>query len=71
MGYARTKTGTPNQHITKIHLYILHYGIEWKVAVNNRVIMSKDTEQDLVLEPAAPWEHILEPKLKKALLKKK
>ena len=32
--------------------------------------MSKDTEQDLVLEPAAPWEHILEPKLKKALLKK-
>ena len=48
----------------------LHYGIEWKVAVNNRAIMSKDTEQDLVLEPAAHWEHILEPKLKKALLKK-
>ena len=47
----------------------LHYGIEWKVAVNNRAIMSKDTEQDLVLEPAAHWEHILEPKLKKALLK--
>ena len=33
--------------------------------------MPKDTEQDLVLEPAAHWEHILEPKLKNALLKKK
>lgn len=33
--------------------------------------MSKDTEQDLVLEPAAYSEHFLEPKLKSALLKKK
>jgi hypothetical protein len=49
----------------------IHYSIEWKIAVNNRAIMSKDTEQDLVLEPAAHWEHILEPKLKNALLKKK
>jgi hypothetical protein len=49
----------------------IHYSIEWKIAVNNRAIMSKDTEQDLVLEPAARWEHILEPKLKNALLKKK
>lgn len=49
----------------------IHYSIEWKIAVNNRAIMSKDTEQDLVLEPAAHWEHILEPKLKGALLKKK
>jgi len=48
----------------------LYYGIEWKVAVNNRAIISKDTEQDLVLEPAAYWKHILEPKLKRALLKK-
>jgi hypothetical protein len=49
----------------------IHYSIEWKIAVNNRAIMSKDTEQDLVLEPAAHWEHFLEPKLKNALLKKK
>jgi hypothetical protein len=33
--------------------------------------MSKGTDQDLVLEPAAYWEYILEPKLKNALLKKK
>jgi hypothetical protein len=33
--------------------------------------MSKDTEQDLAREPAAHWEHFLEPKLKNSLLKKK
>lgn len=33
--------------------------------------MSKDTEQVLVPEPAAHWEHFLEPKLKNALLRKK
>jgi hypothetical protein len=33
--------------------------------------MSKDIEQDLVLELAAYWEYILEPKLKNALLKKR
>jgi hypothetical protein len=32
--------------------------------------MPKDTEQDLVLEPAAYWEHFLEAKLKNALLRK-
>jgi hypothetical protein len=49
----------------------IHYSIEWKIAVNNRAIMPKDTEQDLVLEPAAYWEHFLEAKLKNALLRKK
>jgi hypothetical protein len=49
----------------------INYSIQWKIAVNNRAIMPKDTEQDLVLEPDAHWEHFLEPKLKNALLRKK
>jgi len=28
----------------------IHYSIEWNIAVDNRAIMSRDTEQDLVLE---------------------
>lgn len=39
--------------------------------MRNRAITPVDTEQDLVLEPAAYWEHFLEAKLNKALLKKK
>jgi hypothetical protein len=41
----------------------IHYSIEWKVTVNNRAIMPKDTEQDIVLAPAAFWQHSLKPKL--------
>jgi hypothetical protein len=47
----------------------LHYSIEWKVLVNNKMI-SKDTEQDLVLVPVDYWHMILKPKLDKLILKK-
>jgi hypothetical protein len=35
----------------------------WKVTVNNRAIIKPDTEQDVVLAPAAYWQHFLYPKL--------
>jgi hypothetical protein len=47
----------------------IHYSIEWKVTVNSKVI-SKDTEQNLVLAPAAFWELVLQPKLEKLLRRK-
>jgi len=47
----------------------IHYTIEWKVTVNNRMI-SKDTEQDLVLAPGSYWQVVLEPKLQRLLNKK-
>jgi hypothetical protein len=46
----------------------LHYSIEWKVKVNDKVI-SKDTESDLVLAPAYYWEHSLHFRLDKLLQK--
>jgi hypothetical protein len=69
LGLCPYKDGDPDRAYNEGPPIYLHYGIEWKVAVNNRAIMSKDTEQDLVLEPAAHWKHILEPKSKRALLK--
>lgn len=47
----------------------IHYSIEWKVTVNNKVF-SKDTEQNLVLAPAVFWELVLQPKLEKLLRRK-
>jgi hypothetical protein len=47
----------------------IHYSIEWKVTVNNRMV-SKDTEPDVVLAPASYWRLILQPKLEKLLCKK-
>jgi hypothetical protein len=47
----------------------IHYSIEWKVTVNNRAIMPKDSLQDIVLAPANSWEHILETKLEDSVRK--
>jgi hypothetical protein len=47
----------------------IHYSIEWKVTLKSRVV-SKDTEQDLVLNPMDHWKFFLNPKLDKLLDKK-
>lgn len=44
----------------------IRYTIEWKVAKNKRAI-SRDTEQDVVLQPAAYWDIILNPKVQSVL----
>jgi hypothetical protein len=44
---------SPKKTYDEDPLSYIHYSIEWKITVNNRAIMPKDTEQDLVLEPAA------------------
>jgi hypothetical protein len=41
------------------------------MTVNNRAIMPKDTEQDIVLAPAAYWQHVLGPKLEDSVRKQK
>jgi hypothetical protein len=40
----------------------LRYSIEWKVTVNNKVV-SRDTEQDVVLAPAVYWCMYLQPRV--------
>lgn len=47
----------------------IHYSIEWKLTVNGRVV-SKDSEQDLVLAPSDFWDRTLRSKLDKLLKKK-
>ncbi|PSN61086.1 hypothetical protein BS50DRAFT_535093, partial [Corynespora cassiicola Philippines] len=47
----------------------IHYSIEWKMTLNNRMI-TKDTEQDIVLAPGPYWSLYLRPKLEKVLCKK-
>ena len=47
----------------------IHYSIEWKVTLNGKLI-SKDTEQNLVLAPTFYWPRFLKPKLEKLLRKK-
>jgi hypothetical protein len=47
----------------------IHYTIEWKVTLNGKLI-SKDTEQNLVLAPSFYWPQYLKPKLEKLLRKK-
>jgi hypothetical protein len=44
----------------------IQYTIEWKVAVNKKVL-SRDTEEDVDLAPSAYWQMTLNGKLKKLL----
>jgi hypothetical protein len=46
----------------------IRYSAEYKITVNNRAIMPKDTEQGIVLAPAAYWE-FLKPKLEDSVRK--
>lgn len=53
----------------------IHYAVEWKVTHSeknkrNKKVVSRDTEQDVVLAPAAYWTQILQPKVKRVLRKK-
>lgn len=50
----------------------IHYALEWKVTHSeknkrNKKVASRDTEQDIVLAPAAYWTQILQPKVKSSV----
>ncbi|KAJ8118503.1 hypothetical protein OPT61_g520 [Boeremia exigua] len=47
----------------------IRYTIEWKLAVNNKVV-SRDTEQDVILAPAVYWRMYLQAKVKQLVDKK-
>ncbi|KAG4427673.1 hypothetical protein IFR05_016844 [Cadophora sp. M221] len=49
----------------------MRYTIKWKLTVNNKAIMPKDTEQDIVLAPSAYWQKFLKPKLEDTMRKLK
>lgn len=46
----------------------VRYSVEWKVVVNNRIV-SKNSEQDVVLAPAAYWHLCLKSKVENLLSK--
>lgn len=53
----------------------IHYTLEWKLTHSgknkkNKKLVSRNTEQDVVLAPAAYWAHILRSKLRQSLKKK-
>lgn len=45
----------------------IHYTVEWKMTVNNRAIMPKDTLQNMVLAPADSMKYVLKPKLDESI----
>lgn len=47
----------------------VHYSVEWKVLLNDKQV-SKNSERNVVLEPASFWQVILRPRLE-ALVEKK
>ena len=57
-----------NSYTEEVPTY-LHYSLEWTVSVNNKKI-SKNTEQDQVLQLSENWHIVLKPKLDKLLQRK-